>query len=196
MPRIIAGALGGRTIPSPPSDRTRPTSDRVREALFSRLASWGVIEDAVVLDLFAGTGALGFEALSRGARHVSAYEAHGPTAAAIRRSARQLGLEERMSVHAARVTPSLLASLAPAHAGEFSLVFADPPYVVGSGDLGVMIEALGDSGTLAPECTLVIEQSSRAEPLSLSSCFVSDATASFGDTRLDFLAFLPEQGGA
>ena len=69
MPRIIAGALGGRTVPGPPGKGTRPTSDRVREALFSRLDGWDAVAGARVLDLYAGTGALALEALSRGAEH-------------------------------------------------------------------------------------------------------------------------------
>ena len=69
MPRIISGTLGGRTIPGPPGKGTRPTSDRVREALFSRLDGWDALADARVLDLYAGTGALALESLSRGAAH-------------------------------------------------------------------------------------------------------------------------------
>ena len=95
MPRIIAGRLGGRTVPSPPTNRTRPTSDRVREAVFSRLDSWGAVRGSTVLDLYAGTGALAFEALSRGAEFAVLVEAHRPTAKAIGEVARALGLVKR-----------------------------------------------------------------------------------------------------
>src|SRR5699024_12747247 len=100
MPRIVAGRLGGRTIPGPPGKGTRPTSDKVREALFNRLEGWDVLAGARALDLYAGTGALAFEALSRGAEHALLVEPHGPTVAQLRRPARDLGLSDCAAIRA------------------------------------------------------------------------------------------------
>ena len=123
--RITGGALARRTFEAPPGDRTRPTSDRVREALFSALGARMDLDGAAVLDLFAGSGALGFEALSRGAARATFVERHGPTLALLRRSARALGLADRAAFHRA---DALAFVRGPA--GPFDLVLADPPYAL------------------------------------------------------------------
>src|SRR5690348_11083998 len=125
--RIIAGAWRGRTIDAPPGQATRPTADRVRETLFSMLASrLGSFEDLRVADLFAGSGALGFEALSRGAVSATFVESDTRAAAVIRRNAEKLGATERIQV----LGGSALALL---RSEPFDLIFADPPYAPGSG---------------------------------------------------------------
>lgn len=124
--RITGGTLARRPIDAPKGDRTRPTTDRVREALFSALGSRMDLRGARVLDLFAGSGALGLEAVSRGAAHATLVERHGPTLAVARRNARQLDVADRVRT----VRADALAHLGDAAAGaaRFDLVFADPPY--------------------------------------------------------------------
>src|ERR1043165_1407867 len=125
--RIIAGAWRGRTIEAPPGQATRPTADRVRETLFSMLASrLGSFEDPRVADLFAGSGALGFEALSRGAAHATFVESDAKASAVIRRNAEKLGATERVQILGG-------SALALTRSKPFDLIFADPPYAKGSG---------------------------------------------------------------
>ena len=121
--RIIAGALSGRTIAAPPGRGTRPTSDRVREALFNLVGARADLDGLAVLDLFAGSGALGLEALSRGAASATLVERHGPTLAAARRNAAALGL----AVTAVRADV-LIFLRRPPPPRPFGLAFADPPY--------------------------------------------------------------------
>ena len=123
--RIISGAWRGRTLEAPPGLTTRPTADRVREALFSMLASrLGSFEDLRVADLFAGSGALGFEALSRGAAHATFVESGAAAAAVIRRNAAKLGADVKILGGSAMALP---------RSEPFDLIFADPPYAPGSG---------------------------------------------------------------
>lgn len=123
--RIIAGKWRGRTIEAPAGHSTRPTADRVRETLFSMLASrLGSFEDLRVADLFAGSGALGFEALSRGAGSATFVENDTKAAAAIRRNAQKLGASAQILGGSALVLP---------RSEPFDLIFADPPYAQGSG---------------------------------------------------------------
>ena len=125
--RIIAGEWRGRQIEAPPGNATRPTGDRVRETLFSMLASrLGSFEDLRVADLFAGSGALGFEALSRGAASATFVESDAGAAAAIRRNAERLGASERARIIAG-------SALTLPRSEPFDLIFADPPYAIGSG---------------------------------------------------------------
>lgn len=129
--RIIAGEWRGRQIEAPPGDATRPTGDRVRETLFSMLASrLGSFEDLRVADLFAGSGALGLEALSRGAASVAFVESDAGATAAIRRNAERLGAVERVRIIAG-------SALALSRSEPFDLIFADPPYGSGSGTAAV-----------------------------------------------------------
>ncbi len=122
--RVIAGHLGGRRLGAPPGRTTRPTSDRVREALFSML---GGLDGLAVLDLFAGSGALGIEALSRGARRAVFVERDAGALAALRANLAALGLEEqRAQVRAGDALRALRA--AAARAETYDLVFLDPPY--------------------------------------------------------------------
>ncbi|MEO7277409.1 MAG: 16S rRNA (guanine(966)-N(2))-methyltransferase RsmD [Sphingomicrobium sp.] len=125
--RIVAGAWRGRPIDAPPGQATRPTADRVRETLFSMLLSrLGTFEGLRVADLFAGSGALGLEALSRGAGFVTFVESDVHAAAAIRRNLARLGAEERASLQRG-------SALALQRSAPFDLVLADPPYGQGSG---------------------------------------------------------------
>lgn len=186
MPRIIAGTLGGRTIPGPPGKGTRPTSDRVREALFSRLEGWGAIADARVLDLYAGTGALAFETLSRGADSALLVETHAPTARRLRETAAGLGLAPRCEVRAGRAeqVAAQLAAAAPAPEACASLVFLDPPYDLPTEDLEQMLQTLRPA--LREDALVVIERSSRSRPVTWPEGWTDDGTKSYGETVLQY----------
>jgi 16S rRNA (guanine966-N2)-methyltransferase len=158
--RVIAGRLGGRELRAPSGRTTRPTSDRVREALFSML---GELAGARVLDLFAGSGALGIEALSRGARHATFVESGRPALAVLRENLRRLELGSSATVLATTVAraQSSLARQAP-----FDLVLADPPWTALDGAIFEL------SRTITPELLaggfrLVIEHPTRT-PLELA----------------------------
>lgn len=186
MPRIIAGELGGRTIPGPPGKGTRPTSDRVREALFSRLEGWDALRGARVLDLFAGTGALAFEALSRGAESALLVEMHGPTARQLGTTAGRLGLSARCTVRtgkAEQVAAQLAETDAPAD-GRFSLVMLDPPYDLPTEALEELLITLRPA--LTDDALVVIERSSRSRPLVWPEGWADDGTKTYGETVLQY----------
>jgi 16S rRNA (guanine966-N2)-methyltransferase len=145
--RIIAGKWRGRPLEAPPGLGTRPTADRVRETLFSMFASrLGGFEDLRVADLFAGSGALGLEALSRGAASATFVENDPEAAAIIRRNAERLGAPARLLSGSALALPRSEA---------FDLIFADPPYAPGSGTLAV--EAVVVADWLAPGGWMSVE---------------------------------------
>lgn len=153
--RIIAGALRGRRLDAPPGPETRPTADRVRETLFSMLASrLGSFEGLRVADLFAGSGALGLEAISRGAAHATFVESDSKAAAVIRDNALKLGIEERVRVLGG-------SALALPRSEPFDLILADPPYAAGSGTAAV--RAVADAHWLAPGGWMSVETARRDE---------------------------------
>lgn len=175
--RIIAGSWRGRAIEAPQGQSTRPTADRVREALFSMLASrLGSFEELRVADLFAGSGALGFEALSRGAASVTFVENDAKAVAAIRRNAEKLGASGRTQV----LTGSALAL---PRSGPFDLIFADPPYAAGSGN--AMAEAIRKADWLAPGGWLSIE-TARGEAVDPGELTI-DTAREFGRARITLL---------
>lgn len=162
MVRIIAGTRKGRVLATPTGGTTRPTADRVRQALFDVLAHapWGgppLLEDAHVLDAFAGTGALGLEALSRGAAHAVFFETDRPALAALRANIHACGWEERCHVYPRDVTNPPAARATPA-----TLVFLDPPYHKGLPTKA--LEVLTAKGWITPSAIAVIE-TGRDEPL-------------------------------
>jgi 16S rRNA (guanine966-N2)-methyltransferase len=160
--RVIAGTHRGRRIASPPGTTTRPTSDRVREALFSRIeAVYGPFaEDAAALDLFAGSGALGIEALSRGLGHVTFIERERASLAVLRANLDSLALADRSTVlpgDAFRMTQR-----ATLPGGPFALLFVDPPYRIDESEVRQSIERLASHGSLAEGAIIVWEHSSSA----------------------------------
>lgn len=178
MTRIIGGRVGGRTIAVPRGAATRPTSDRVREALFSMLVARDVIAGARVLDLYAGSGALGLEAVSRGAASADLVEADRPTARLIERNARDLGIPAR--VHAMTVRAfARRPVVAPA-----DLVLADPPYPLAEADLAADLAALVDGGWLAPGALLVLERSSRSPEPCWPDGMTATGSRRYGETTL------------
>jgi 16S rRNA (guanine966-N2)-methyltransferase len=122
--RVVAGEAKGRRLEAPDGDDTRPTSDRVREAIFNSLASMDALDDAKVLDLYAGSGALGIEALSRYAAHCTFVERARPALDAIRANLNVTGLSERADV----VVADAMTFVSQGKAADFDLVLADPPY--------------------------------------------------------------------
>lgn len=187
MPRIIAGALGGRTVPGPPGSRTRPTSDRVREAVFSRLQGWEALAGRRVLDLYAGTGALAFEALSRGAESAVLVEAHARTAQQITRTAGDLGLAGRADVRCAQVetvVPRLVDEVLAAGATAFGLVLIDPPYDVPTPRIEQLVVTLAPA--LSEDAVVVIERSSRTDPPRWPAGFADDGDRTYGETRIHY----------
>ncbi|MGM7669998.1 16S rRNA (guanine(966)-N(2))-methyltransferase RsmD [Microbacterium sp. A93] len=163
MPRIISGQAGGLTLQSVPGDATRPTTDRTREALFSWLASRGWLEDAAVVDLFAGAGTLGGEAASRGARRVLLVERDRRAAAVCRKNAE--ALNQRVGRPVVEVSAADVDRVldSPAGAGPWDLVLADPPYPLTGAALAGTLGRI--AAVLVPEGLLVLERSSRsAEP--------------------------------
>ncbi|EGX60287.1 DNA methylase [Streptomyces zinciresistens K42] len=159
MTRVIAGAAGGRRLAVPPGQGTRPTSDRAREGLFSTWQSLlgGPLKGERVLDLYAGSGAVGLEALSRGASHTLLVEADARAARVVRENVRGLGLPgaEVRSGKAEQIIRN------PAPAEPYDLVFLDPPYAVPDGDLREILLTLRSGGWLAPEALVTVERSTR-----------------------------------
>lgn len=191
MPRIIAGRLKGRRLAAPKGSATRPTSDRVRESLFSRLASILDFDGIRVLDLYAGTGALGVEAVSRGAARVDMVEQHRGTAALIGRNLVDLGITDRARVTNAPVERVL--GRGPTGGG-YHLVLADPPYPFGEEPVARMLADLDRHGWLLPGGVVVLERSSRSPQPQWPQGWEPGEPRSYGETTLH-LAERPEQRG-
>ena len=153
--RIIAGDLGGRRIEVPSGARVRPTAERVREALFSIVGA--AVRDARVLDAYSGSGALGFEALSRGARSVVFLESDRATLGVLRANAARLGVEDRSSFLLGPAAQSLRGGRG---AGPFDLILADPPYAAGQAERFLPLAA----ERLAPGGRIVVERETGREP--------------------------------
>lgn len=183
MTRIIAGTAGGRRLRTPPGTGTRPTSDRVREALFSRLEHLVVLDGARVLDLYAGSGALGLEASSRGAVAVTLVESSRPAATVILSNAKELGLAG-VTVQASTVERVLATG--PAAGLRVDLVLADPPYAVTEDALGAVLAALVANAWLAPSALLVVERSRRSPEPPWPPGVVLIGPRTYGDTAMWF----------
>lgn len=178
--RIVAGAAGGRRLTVPAGRGTRPTSDRIREALFSALGALLDLAGARVLDLYAGTGAVGLEALSRGAAHALLVEADPRAARAIRDNARHLGMAGA-EVVADRVQ-RLVAG--PPPGPPFDLVFADPPYQLPDAGLNAVLADLAGNGWLAPGAVVVVERRRTAAEPVWPAPLKSAKLRRYGDTSL------------
>jgi 16S rRNA (guanine966-N2)-methyltransferase len=179
MTRIIGGSAGGRRIGTPPGTATRPTSDRVREALFSAVeARLGSLRGLRVLDLYAGSGALGLEALSRGAGLLTAVESDRRTARLVQANASVLGM--RVEVLAQPVSRVLAA---PARA-PYDVVLADPPYPLGEDELAEVLGELVRQGWTGPGTLLVLERSSRSPEPRWPAVFSPAKRKDYGETTL------------
>lgn len=181
--RIIAGTAKGRRLATPAHSRTRPTTDRVREALFSALESWfGTdtgLEGLSFLDLYAGSGAVGLEAASRGADPVVLVEADRKTAELIRTNARTTGL--RVEVRTARVEQVLAGGARP-----FDVVWLDPPYDVRDDTVDEVITALTAGGWVAGAGLIVLERSSRSPEPVWPASVTENWSRRYGETTLHF----------
>jgi 16S rRNA (guanine966-N2)-methyltransferase len=180
-PRIIAGEAGGRRLAVPPGERVRPTSDRVKESLFSALGP-GRLVGARVLDLYSGTGALGLEALSRGAAAALMVERDPAAAAAIRTNVETLGFADRVVLRVARVA-SVLAGTPPE---PFDLALLDPPYDTPGAELEAVLEGLGERGWLTAGATVVVERAAGSDPLHWPEGWGSTWERCYGDTLVLF----------
>jgi 16S rRNA (guanine966-N2)-methyltransferase len=179
--RIIAGAAGGRRLQVPSGRDTRPTSDRVREALFSRLEHEGRLDGARVLDLYAGSGALGIEAASRGASRVVLVEGARRAAGTIRRNVTASGLAGLIVVEA-----PVERWLARDADESFDLVLADPPYPLADDTVDAVLGLLEANGWLADEALVVLERARRSAAPHWPEPLQQVGDRAYGETRLWF----------
>jgi 16S rRNA (guanine966-N2)-methyltransferase len=180
MTRIIGGKAGGRRIAVPRGAATRPTSDRVREALFSAIESWcGSLSGLRFLDLYAGSGAVGLEAWSRGAGVVSLVEHDRRTAAMIEANATSLGF------HKPDVRNAPVAGTLHRHpSAPYDVAFLDPPYPLAEGMLLADLEALVAHEWLVPGALVVVERSARGSALAWPTGYTALKERSYGDSML------------
>ena len=189
MTRIVAGSAKGRTLAVPKSG-TRPTSERVREALFSRLDHMNVLEEATVLDLYAGTGALGLEALSRGASSATLVEKASGAARVATANVRSTGLSARVVTADSRAY--LGGRSAEPLSGEVDLVFIDPPYDIAEEEMTAVLEGLAP--WIGPDALVVVERSTRAPAPTSPAFLVLEDTRAWGETVAYFAGPpLPEE---
>ena len=203
MTRIIGGTAGGRRLATPRGDQTRPTSDRVREALFSALESWalrdgrsslttssgttGSLHGLRVLDLYAGSGAIGLEARSRGADAVTLVESDRRTAALVTSNARELGFGD-VEVIASPVASVLAGRPRAAYGASepYDLVFSDPPYPLDEESVARDLALLAANGWLAPGALVVVERASRSPEPVWPPGLTLLREKKYGETRLWF----------
>lgn len=180
MTRIIGGTAGGRRINTPRGAATRPTSDRVREALFSAVESWcGSLHGLRFLDLYAGSGAVGLEAWSRGAGIVTLVEQDRRTAALISDNARHLGFT-RANVIAGAVASTLRRP----PSAPYDLAFLDPPYTLEDGAITADLAALVEHDWLVPGAMVVVERSARSPEPEWPAGFSETRDKRYGETTL------------
>lgn len=180
MTRIIGGRAGGRRLATPRGSATRPTSDRVREALFSAVESWcGSLHGLRFLDLYAGSGAVGLEAWSRGAGVVTFVEQDRRTAALVRSNASELGFA-KADVRAASVG----AVLASPPSAPYDVVFSDPPYPLEDERVDADLAALVAHGWLVPGALVVVERGARRSRVTWPEGLVGRREKRYGETVL------------
>jgi 16S rRNA (guanine966-N2)-methyltransferase len=190
MARVIAGEAGGRRLAVPDGRDTRPTSDRAREGLFATIVSLtGSLAGARVLDLYAGSGAVGLEALSRGAQHVLLVESGPRAARVIRDNIEAIGLAgaEVLTDRVERVL-----ARGPAATEKYDVVFADPPYALAGDEVSAMLalllrggepprEGMSDHGWLAPGALVIVERATRSGPVSWPAGLEPDRARRYGE---------------
>lgn len=198
MSRIIAGSRGGRRIATPRGDRTRPTTDRVREALFSAIAAWAGTTAApaeqslaglAFCDLYAGSGAVGLEAASRGARPVLLVERDPRTAQLTKDNASALALEVDL------VISSVEQVLRRRPSRSFDVVFADPPYEMETRMVSGQLEQLVVNEWVGSSSLIVVERSRRTADLIWPEIAAHRWTRAYGETILHFGSLDPDAGG-
>lgn len=187
--RVISGRFKGVALTTPKAG-TRPTTDRTKEAIFSHLDSWGVLDDARVLDLFAGTGALGIEALSRGARELVAVESSAPAAALIAQTLTalkhnrswELGMSARVIKARAEKYAACASAVAP-----FDMVFIDPPYAFETNDCNQLLADLASRELTSSNTVIMLERSTRSEePTAPENWEITDRR-DYGETAVYYI---------
>ena len=182
MTRIIAGTAGGRRLAVPAGQGTRPTSDRAREGLFATVtAIRGTLRGAAVLDLYAGSGAVGLEALSRGAADVLMIEADGRAVRVIRDNIAAVGLPGAR-VLAGRVERAIARG--PGGGPPRDVVFADPPYATADEDVSSVLAALLAFGWLAAAAIVAVERATRSGPPAWPAGYTPDRARKYGEATL------------
>jgi 16S rRNA (guanine966-N2)-methyltransferase len=181
MTRIIGGIYGGRKIATPDGVDTRPTSDRVREALFSSLDAAHLIYGRRFLDLYAGSGAVGLEAASRGADHVMFVESDPRAGKALRSNVMALRATGTATISAGRVESTL--SGGPL-GNPYDVVFADPPYALGEPSLEAMLQSLIEHKWLAADALVIVERSKRSPEPSWVDGITGERARRYGETVL------------
>ena len=198
MSRIIAGSRGGRRIAMPPGDRTRPTTDRVREALFSAIAAWAGTAAAppeqslahlAFCDLYAGSGAVGLEAASRGAHPVLLVERDRRTAQLTKDNAKALGLAVDVTIS------SVEQVLQRPPARPYDVVFADPPYELDTSAVNAQLQQLVANRWVAPGSLVVVERSRRTPDLTWPEAAAKRWSRAYGETVLHFGSLEPGPSG-
>lgn len=187
--RVISGRFKGVALTTPKSG-TRPTTDRTKEAIFSHLDSWGVLDDARVLDLFAGTGALGIEALSRGARELVAVESSAPAAALIAQTLTALkhnrSWEHGMCARVVKARAEKYAASASS-VEPFDMVFIDPPYAFETNDCNQLLADLASRELTSSNTVIVLERSTRSEaPTAPANWEITDRR-DYGETAVYYI---------
>jgi 16S rRNA (guanine966-N2)-methyltransferase len=206
--RVIAGEAGGRRLAVPAGRDTRPTSDRAREGLFATISSvFGSLDGARVLDLYAGSGAVGLEALSRGAGHVLLVEAGARAARVITQNIEAIGLPGAV-LAADRVERVLARGPAPAGVqdsiaqgragvqdsiaqGRYDVVCADPPYALADAEVARVLSLLAERDWLAPGALVIVERATRSGPVSWPDGFVPDRARRYGEATF-WYGLVPE----
>jgi 16S rRNA (guanine(966)-N(2))-methyltransferase RsmD len=178
--RIIAGKYGGRRLATPPGEDTRPTADRVREAMFSGLDATHVLYGRRFLDLYAGSGAVGLEAASRGAEHVLLVESDPRAVRVIRQNIAALDVGHVVSLAPSRVSATLTSSPDKG----FDVVFADPPYHVSEVEITDVLAALADHGWLNAGALVILERSKRSPAPTWVQSVTAERSRRYGETML------------
>lgn len=187
MSRIIAGSAGGTRLTNVPGESTRPTTDRVKEALFSRLESYNMLKGVHVLDLFGGSGALGCEALSRGAAHVDFVDHYLKAVSVIERNiaavSKTAAGSARVHRMAARAYLNQVSGLPQKN--PWDLIFVDPPYAVTNSELEELLGLL--TGRVSEGAVIVVERASRTAEPSWPSGLEKFSEKKYGETILYYV---------
>lgn len=185
MTRLIAGVAGGRRISVPEGRDTRPTADRAREGLFSTVqALLGTLDDARVIDFYAGSGAVGLEALSRGAAHALIVESNAKAAKVIRENITTLKLPG-----AELVVDRVERVVAQRPAEPYDFVFIDPPYGVEDEVIVEVLEALRDNGWLAVDALIAVERGKRGKAVAWPDGFIVERERKYGEAVIYYASF-------
>jgi len=188
--RIIGGRFASRIIAAPRGQTTRPTQDRVREGLFSRLDAYGALKEAQVLDAFAGSGALGIEAISRGASHVTFVESDMRTIRVLKSNLEAFGIEEIATIHKGDVFSGDIFSKLTAVL--YSLLLLDPPYRIDKSKVKRFVENLDDAGGLLDGAFVAWEHDSSSKA-DWPSRFISLGSRTYGTSEIDIAIYRKEE---